>query len=81
MLAALSGGSGALLGNDYRPHPVYAGYTFIAEADVGVVYKIDSEARQKEGVEQAAKVVDNINLQRRNTLEIVLAQVGAPPPR
>ena len=41
MLAALSESAGSLVGNDYRPAPVSAGYAYMAVAKIGIVYKID----------------------------------------
>ena len=75
MLAALSGATGSLLGNDYRPHPVYAGYSFLEGPRVGVVFKIDVEAAQDLYIELASQVVNEMNLNRKNTLEIVLGRL------
>ena len=72
MKAALAGGSGSLLGNDYRPHTVFAGYTYLPFARAGLVYKIDVEQLQQEFVAQLKHIVDDGNQHQEGSTELVL---------
>ena len=54
----------------------FAGYSFLEGPEVGVVFKIDIEAVQAQYAELATDVVNEMNKNRRNTLEIVLARLS-----
>ena len=74
MKAALSGASGSLVGNDYRPHPVYAGYTALDSIGIGLVYKVDVEVLQRRFISMITEVMDTVNAQRSGSAEIVLGK-------
>eukprot|EP00670_Eutreptiella_braarudii_P025018 CAMPEP_0174379242 /NCGR_PEP_ID=MMETSP0811_2-20130205/122584_1 /TAXON_ID=73025 ORGANISM="Eutreptiella gymnastica-like, Strain CCMP1594" /NCGR_SAMPLE_ID=MMETSP0811_2 /ASSEMBLY_ACC=CAM_ASM_000667 /LENGTH=1177 /DNA_ID=CAMNT_0015531721 /DNA_START=78 /DNA_END=3611 /DNA_ORIENTATION=- len=76
MLGALGGSTGSLVGNDYRPTSVIAGYAYMAMGKIGIVYKIDFEVLKEDYVVKLKDIVNEANINRRNTLEIVLARLG-----
>ena len=74
MKAALTGATGSLIGNDYRPHPVYAGYAYLPKIQVGLVYKVDVEVLQQRFNTMLRQVIDAMNRQRNDTVEVVLGE-------
>eukprot|EP00668_Euglena_longa_P026586 GGOE01033277.1.p1 GENE.GGOE01033277.1~~GGOE01033277.1.p1 ORF type:complete len:1140 (+),score=364.51 GGOE01033277.1:175-3420(+) len=56
--AALAGHNGTIFGKDYRPAAVVAGYTYLANNSVGIVYKIDQAQLRSEFEASAIKLVN-----------------------
>eukprot|EP00906_Rhabdomonas_costata_P001085 RCo001634 len=75
---ALAGKSGSFVGTDYTNRSVYGGYTFLAGANMALVYKINLPVLRERFLNETLAAIDTVNAKFQGAMEIMVQQKERP---